>query len=212
MMVVTLAASMGFSRKPDPNLPVADVSQIPLHVGAWKMAQEIPLDANTMKQMLADSFVNRRYVNSVTGQEVILLAVYRRYGRREFAHRPELCFPAAGYQINKNDDTTLFWGGREVPAKYITAFGQSLPETTITYFFASGARTEEDFMQQQMLMAFERLMPSKNGWTFLRLTSRTTTNSEDALQAQKDFMRTYAAGIEAVITTDNKAAAAAPAS
>lgn len=202
MMLVTLLASVAFARRPDPNVPVADLSAIPTEAGDWKLVRDIELDENTMKQMLADSFVQRHYVNEKLRQEVVLLAVYRRYGRREFAHRPELCFPAAGYQINKNENTTLFWGGREVPSKYITAFGQGMPETTITYIFASGKRAEEDFMQQQLLMAFERVMPNKNGWTFLRLTSRKITTNDAALEGQKDFMRAMAPAIEAVITTD----------
>ena len=205
MMAVALAGSILFARRPDNVSASADVRQIPARAGDWKLVEDVALDANTMKQILADSYVSREYANS-KGQQVQLLVVYRRYGRREFAHRPELCFPAAGFSVRKNEDATLYWAGRDVPVKYMTAFAPNLPETAITYFFASGKRTEENFLRQQWKMAFERLLPNKNGWTFLRLTSPVAPGAANgeraALEAQQDFMRAFAPEIEAIITTD----------
>ena len=158
-----------------------------------------------MKQMLADSYVHRAYRNRA-GQQVNLLAVYRRYGRREFAHRPELCYPAAGFTITQKGKTTLSYAGSERRAVTIQATGPDGSRTVTSYLFASGKRTEEDFLRQQLWMAFERVIPNKNGWTFLRLQSPTLTTDADALAAQKEFMRAFAPGIEAAITTDGKSA------
>ena len=200
MMVIALVGSVTFARKPDNITAQADVSAIPKERTDWKLTHDINLDANVMAQIRADSYVDREYTNR-SGQRVELLVVYRRYGRREFAHRPELCFPAAGYTITYKGKTTLPYAGREVPAVHLKANGQ-VGRTNLSYFFASGKKTEEDFLQQQLWMAFERLIPNKNGWTFIRLQSPTVTTDEDALAAQKDFMRTFAPAIEAVITTD----------
>jgi EpsI family protein len=219
MMAVAFALTMFFSFRPENNnVPVADVSAIPRDMGDWKCQGDTPLDPNVMKQMLADSFVSRVYVNARTNQRVELLGVYRRYGRREFAHRPELCYPAGGYTIVKKDRTTLPYAGQERPAVYLLADGSKVqlanggtgvPPTTVTYVFASGDRTECDFLRQQIWMAFERVIPNKNGWTFIRLSSMRTTNDDDALQAQQDFMRVYGPAIQKVITTDTSAVASA---
>ena len=200
MMAVALVGSVAFARKPDNITAKANVSEIPTQRGDWKLYRTIDLDENVMAQIRAHSYVDREYTNR-SGQRVELLVVYRRYGRREFAHRPELCFPAAGYTITYKGKTTLPYAGREVPAVHLKANGQ-VGRTNLSYFFASGKKTEEDFLQQQLWMAFERLIPNKNGWTFIRLQSPTVTTDEDALAAQKDFMRTFAPAIEAVITTD----------
>jgi EpsI family protein len=204
MMALTLVSSVAFSRRPEAVSAAADVRVIPRKAGDWTLQQDVRLDENVMRQILADSYVNRRYVNP-EGQMVELLVVYRRYGRREFAHRPELCFPAAGYQIARKDRTTLFYGGREVGAIHLKATAPGVPAANISYFFASGRKTEEDFLKQQVWMAFERLIPNKNGWTFIRLTSPTITTDEAAMAAQKDFMRDFAPAIEAAITTDTAA-------
>lgn len=208
MMTAALVASVLFGRRPELQAATADVKTIPQQAQGWKSQGDVELDENTMKQILADSYVSRQYTNPA-GQVVQLLVVYRRYGRREFAHRPELCFPAAGYEITKKNNETLPYGGRQVPVKYLTATRPGARDETITYFFASGKKTEEDFLQQQMWMAFERLAPNKNGWTFIRLTSPTMTTPEDALAAQKEFMQALAPGIETAITTDNNGAGGA---
>ena len=206
MMTLALALSIAAARRPDNITASADVRVIPKQVGEWKLYDTVKLDENTMRQIAADSFIDRRYINPA-GQVVELLVVYRRYGRREFAHRPELCFPAAGFTITEKNKTTLPYAGRDVPAVALRATAANNGyRTNLSYFFASGKKTEEDFIQQQLWMAFERLIPNKNGWTFIRLQSPTVTTDADALAAQRDFMRAFAPAIEAAITTDGKPA------
>jgi EpsI family protein len=206
MMVLALVLTTAASRRPPASVAGADVTVIPKQLGDWKLVDEIPLDENIQKQLLADSHVARRYKNAA-GQVIELLVVYRRYGRREFAHRPELCFPAAGYTITGKGRGTLPYAGRDVPTTTLTA---SAPDgnyrTNLAYFFASGRRTENNFIRQQIWMALERLIPNKNGWTFVRLQAPNLTNDEAgdqaALNAEQEFMRTFAPTIERAITTD----------
>ena len=197
------------SRPPVQATP-ADVQQIPRAVGSWKAVADVPADDATLKQIAADSHVNRRYARE-DGQLVDLLVVYRRYGRREFAHRPDQCYPAGGYVGVRQSTTTLPWAGRNDPAitwlfdgtHVLRADGGSgVPMTTVSYFFVSGNRSESDFLRQQIWMALERIMPNKNGWTFVRLSSPRVTTDDDALAAQQDFLRTMEGPIRKVITTD----------
>jgi EpsI family protein len=218
MMAIAFGISTFFTLRPqDDSIPMANVAAIPGDLGDWRCVSDVPLDAGLMSEMKADSYVDRYYQNRRTGQVVQLMVVYRRYGRREFAHRPEQCYPAGGYNIISKDHTTLPYDGRAVDAVHLVADGSNVqrsdgktgvPTETLTYFFASGDRTESDFMKQQLLMAFERLFPDKNGWTFLRLSSPRMTTDDDALEAQQDFMRVYGPPIKSVITTDNSGAPA----
>ena len=201
MMLVAFGASVAFARRPEAVSARADVTTIPTQASDWKLERDVTLDPTVMAQIKADSFIDRWYIGP-GGQRVELLVVYRRYGRREFAHRPELCFPAAGYTVTRKGRTSLFYGGRDVPAVHLKAHNQESGHTNLSYFFASGTKTEEDFLQQQVWMAFERLIPNKNGWTFIRLQSPRATTDEDAVAAQEDFMRAFAPAIEAAITTD----------
>jgi EpsI family protein len=202
-----LGIHLFLAMRPPFQAPLADVHQIPLAAGRWVSQGDDSVNAEMMKLQQADSYIYRVYQRD-DGQRVELMVVYRRYGRREFAHRPEYCYPASGYVPVSSGTDTLPWAGREdkvVKARYDGA-AVHLPITTVSYFFASGNRSESNFMKQQLWMALERLMPNKNGWTFIRLVSPRVTTDEDAFAAQKDFMKAIEPEIRKVITTDQETA------
>lgn len=213
LMALALAASLFLMQRGDVEANAANVTTVPTQIGEWVMVEDVTktLDQNVMKQIEADSFIDRWYQNPA-GQRVELLLVYRRYGRREFYHRPESCFPAAGYTITKKGTVDLPYAGRKIEAVQMRAEAKGLPPTNLAYFFASGRKTESNFMRQQWLMAFERIIPNKNGWTLVRLQSPRITTDADADAAQKDFMAAFAAQIEIAITTDGKPTTVAQAS
>ncbi|MCX6366368.1 MAG: EpsI family protein [Armatimonadetes bacterium] len=211
MMAATLMISLVASARSTFKAPSVDVKMIPAELGRWKCPEGDISDAALAE---SDSYLIRQYVRD-DGQQVQLLVVYRRYGRREFAHRPDQCFPAGGYVQLLKDTTTLPWAGREDTAVHMLFDGSKVeyregkfgvPVATVSYFFASGNRTESDFMRQQLIMATERLFPNKNGWTFVRLVTHRTTTDEAALAAQKDFMKTFEPEIRKIITTDPETA------
>ncbi|MFM7320192.1 MAG: exosortase C-terminal domain/associated protein EpsI [Armatimonadota bacterium] len=217
LAAVTAAVGIGafwFGLRPPARAIPADVTRVPRSVGAWRAVADIPDDPTTLKQIEADSHIHRRYVRS-DGQVVDFMVVYRRYGRREFAHRPDQCYPAGGFVGVRQDMTTVPWAGRMDPAVHWLFDGRNVlrgdggtgvPMTTVTYLFVSGNRSESNFMKQQLWMALERLMPNKNGWTFLRLSSPRVTTDAEALAAQQDFLRAFEGPVRSVITTDSATA------
>lgn len=184
---------------------------IPYDRGDWKYDGESNQDDSLMQQIKADAYTMRYYHNVKTGQSVQLYLVYRRYGRREFNHNPDQCFPAGGYRLISRDTAKMPWAGGERNAVHMVFDGrhvlrsddkEGVPEATVCYFFASGHKTEYVFLRQQMWMAMERLLPNKNGWALIRLNSPRVTTDADALAAQQEFMREYGPTIQQTITTD----------
>lgn len=222
LMGVTLVLT-GFLRFriEDDSLSTVDVRNAPVEAkDGWKFLGDAPETEESKEQMKsihADSYITR-YYESPTGQIVELYMVYRRYGRREFNHNPDQCFPAGGWvKLNQQNTpiqyggdnrqalTTLFDGKGVVTGRVDPASGKhmvGLPPATVTYFFASGDRTETVFLKQQLWMAMERLIPNKNGWALIRLTTIRKTTDEDALKAQQEFLRVYGPEIQRTITTD----------
>ena len=187
----------------------------------WYPLNTDPEDASLKEAIGADSTIVRQYVNPNTHQIVELYLVYRRYGRREFNHNPDQCFPAGGYQLQKRDTAMLPWAGEQHPVTHMLFDGshveykggdgqlkEGVPPATVTYFFASGSKTENVFLKQQFWMALERFVPNRNGWTLVRLnTPHVMVNGkmmtdEDALAAQSDFLRDCGDTIRDIITTD----------
>ena len=220
-----------FWSRPAPYVEGADVTRIPTQIGEWRSLGDLNDSDEVMKKQNADSYLHRQYIRPRDGMMIEFLVVYRKFGRRDFAHRPDQCYPSAGFELIRQDATTLPWNHRDVAARHILAGpgnvvsgdGKPMPTMTTTYLFASGNRTESDFLKQQLWMALERLFPNRNGWTFFRLNSyhaplmlkdkklvfnreATPYTDAEAIAAQQDFLRAGDDEIRRVITTDSAAA------
>lgn len=162
----------------------ARLDTLPMRVGQWR-GQDVRMDANTRNALSADSLLLRVYTHSSTSRQIGLLVVYRKYGRREFAHRPELCYPAAGWEIAGKTYTKIPYAGRDVPARLVVAEKDGSRES-ITYWFASGPRTEASYVKQQVWMALDRMQKQKYGWAFVRVNA---PGDEEAVELTREFMR-----------------------
>jgi exosortase len=225
MLAIALAGTAYFKLRPEPEVRSADVHQVPTVLGEWKMVHEYPENKELTGGLKADSMVMREYANLRTGQIVQLYLVYRKFGRREFNHNPDQCFPSGGYILKNEGTSVMAYGGKNTLAKTMNFDGSKVegregkvgaPNTTVSYFFASGSKTECVFLRQQLWMALERIIPNKNGWTLVRLMTNWRSNesdsySMDALAAQQEFMQVFGPDIQRVITTDTNAAPINPA-
>jgi EpsI family protein len=192
--------------------PHADVTLLPTSFGAWVMTgsektdpTHLALDANVAATLALDSYTNRNYFNPVTNQHVQMLVEYRRMGRGSFNHRPEECYPAAGYTLTGRTVTPITYGGR--PAKALTCVAdyngtQGQDHQVLLYWFATGHRVVSNFFLQQVEMALGRLQPSQNGWAFVRVIDQCHPGQEAAaLSAEKDFVQQASPAIIQSITT-----------
>jgi EpsI family protein len=165
----------------------ARLDQLPLTIGVWK-GVDLPLTQDVKHALNADRILSRRYVSSETGQPVELLIVYRKYGRRDFAHRPELCYPAAGWEIIEKTYTTLPYNGNNVQARLVIA-EKGITRDAIAYWFASGERTEANYVKQQLWMAMDRLQTHKYGWAFIRVNTPVFDNDDAAVTDMRSFLK-----------------------
>ncbi len=162
------------------------LSTLPLQIDTWK-GRDLELTQEISKALNADTIINRQYNDTQTGMPIGLLAVYRKYGRRDFAHRPELCYPAAGWEIIKKDYTTVRYNGKDIQARLVIAQKDRYRDV-ILYWFASGDRTEANFAKQQLWMALDRVQPRKYGWAFIRINAPVIYSDEDTLSQARLFM------------------------
>lgn len=172
--------------KPVRVLFTADLDSLPKTIGAWK-GRDLPIEKSIRDIMNADKLLSRVYVGPNPDYPVTIWIVYRKFGRREFAHRPEMCYPAAGWEITRKRYITLPYGGREVQAVEVVAT-RELDTEVIVYWFASGDRTEANFAKQQIIMALDRLRTQKYGWAFIRLNIPVVDTEQNAINQLRSFL------------------------
>jgi len=117
-------------------------SLFPAAFGAWGIAtNHRPMLASPDVQAALDAIYNqvltRTYVNAA-GESIMLTVAYGGdQSDGASAHRPEVCYPAQGFEIKANRAATLQVGPRQIPVRQLMATSGSRLEP-ITYWVAVG--------------------------------------------------------------------------
>ncbi|WP_296892147.1 exosortase-associated protein EpsI, B-type [Thiobacillus sp.] len=142
------AAGMALALKPTVRIvdsePKLDLETlIPKAFGDWKIDETIvPLISNPEQQALIKEIYNqtltRTYVNS-NGEHIMLSIAYGGDQSDNMAvHKPEVCYPAQGFQILKNPTISSFATGEgSIPVKRLVAT-QGRRIEPITYWTTVG--------------------------------------------------------------------------
>lgn len=145
------AAGMALALKPTERIadagPRIDLeSLIPKQFGDWKIDETIAtLLVNPELQAKVDKIYNqtltRTYVNS-HGERIMLSIAYGGDQSDSMAvHKPEVCYPAQGFQILKNTNGTFSTAAGDIPVRRIVAVqGQRIEP--ITYWTTVGDTVE----------------------------------------------------------------------
>jgi EpsI family protein len=133
------ASGTAFARMPTPNRPpIKDdkfESFIPNVVGPWQFVTESgvvlpPQDA--LSDRLYDDLVTRVYADGAGRTVMFLIAYNNRQDGVLQIHRPEICYPAGGYQLSPTRDVDLPIGGNRVlPANAFLASGRDRDEAVL---------------------------------------------------------------------------------
>lgn len=141
------AAGMALALKPTEKVadagPKVDLEiLIPKAFGDWKIDETIvPLIANPEQEAMLNKIYNqtltRTYFNA-NGDRIMLSIAYGGDQSDSMAvHKPEVCYPAQGFQILKNRASTFSTGEGDIPVKRLVA-SQGRRIEPITYWTTVG--------------------------------------------------------------------------
>jgi EpsI family protein len=191
------AAGMALGLKPTTKVadagPAVDLEVlIPKAFGDWKIDTTIvPLIADPETQAKLDKIYNqtltRTYINSRNERIMLSIAYGGDQSDSMSLHKPEVCYPAQGFQILKNKTGTFSTGEGDIPVKRLVAT-QGPRIEPITYWTTIGdtvAIKGVKWKLQQMKYGLTGKIP--DGLLF-RISSIQADESE-AYHNQDDFTR-----------------------
>jgi len=158
-LLMFAAAGMAMALRPTHKIadaePKIDLEvMIPQTFGDWKIDGTItPLIANPVQQALINKIYNqtltRTYVNS-SGDQIMLSIAYGGDQTDDMAvHKPEVCYPAQGFQILKNATGSLSTSQGSIPVKRLVATqGQRIEP--ITYWRTVGDAVEVNSLKWKL--------------------------------------------------------------
>ena len=100
-------------------LPAGTLDGIPLEFGRW-VGQDVPLDDAIRRATDTDDLVNRRYARDSSGEVVGLYVAYGVKARDLMPHRPDVCYPGAGWvRAGKRSLELPLPDGSSLPARVL---------------------------------------------------------------------------------------------
>lgn len=87
-------------------IPPGTLARFPIHLGDWE-GQEVPMDQRVVQATDADQILNRRYHRAGGRESVALFVAYGVRLRDLAPHRPEVCYPGAGWTLRDHQTLDL---------------------------------------------------------------------------------------------------------
>lgn len=198
------AAGAGAVLKPRRNVSLLGQNEllseiVPATFGAWR-SEDVgdPMAINgpeTLSARLYNQLISRVYSNPDTGSSIFMLLAYGGRQTDELQlHRPEICYPAFGFDLLQNEAMTLDVAkGVTIPARRILADSESRRESVIywtrmgEYLPSSGGQQRED----RFRIALQGIIPDG----LLVRFSTSPSNVSDAWDAIEAFVSTLVIAI-----------------
>jgi EpsI family protein len=152
-----LIAALASARLQQPAREIADLETlVPDRIGRWvrydQAAIVIPAGESLTEQAY-DEVLTRLYTSASAAPIMLLIAYGGAQSGATQLHRPEACYPAAGFALSDWPDLTLELAGKVVPASLVTA--------------SSNERTEQILYWSRVGEEFPTSAPSQR-WSVMR--------------------------------------------
>lgn len=191
------AAGMALGLKPTEKVadagPKVDLETlIPKAFGDWKIDETIvPLLVDPETQAKLDKIYNqtltRTYVNSQGARIMLSIAYGGDQSDSMAVHKPEVCYPAQGFQILKNQDGLFSTGAGEIPVRRLIAKQGSRVEP-ITYWTTVGDAVAVSGLKWKLNQIKYGLTGKIPDGLLFRISS-IQADEHAAYRAQDDFSR-----------------------
>lgn len=148
---------------------------VPTAFGDWQVAERSGGVVNPQQQEQLDELyseiIARTYVNRVTGEHVMLSMAYGEdQSRQSQVHRPEVCYPAQGFQIVASAKDALALGDTRVPVMRLVAKANARVEP-ITYWIRVGDNVVRGYFEQKLATIKRRLAGERSDGLLFRVSS-----------------------------------------
>lgn len=172
---------------------------VPASFGEWRVDENVvPVQVDPTLQAQIDKIyadtLSRTYVNA-QGERVMLVIAYGSEQSDSMGvHKPDVCYPAQGFEIVKNRDAVLDTGFGSVPVKQLVARQPSRYEP-ITYWVRVGDAVDGSGLQRKLTQLKYGMAGQIPDGMLFRVSSLGADNEAFALQ--RDFTQALLTSMDA---------------
>ena len=97
---------------------------VPERIGTWSMSRYDPIlipRGEKGEGTTYDSVLSRYYISESAAPVMLLIAYGAEQAGNTQLHRPEVCYPAAGFKLKEGPNVHLHASGKDITARLVTA-------------------------------------------------------------------------------------------
>ena len=126
------------------------LAALPIDVGAWHAAGDMPIDDESLGVLGVDDYLNRLYARPSVAPVSLYIGYYASQRQGDTIHSPQNCLPGAGWQAVESGRATLDAGGRSlVVNRYMIQKG--LNRQVVLYWYQGRGRVVANEYTEQAL-------------------------------------------------------------
>jgi EpsI family protein len=164
------------------------LSAIPLELEHWRGADAAPFDAETLKVLGADEYVNRIYRHSAHAPVGLFIGYYAAQREGTAIHSPQNCLPGSGWVPVNHARTTLQGAGGQFPANRYVVEKRGERQLVLYWFDGRGRRVASEYVNKAYLL-HDALRRGRTDGALVRIITPITDGEAAADAAAHAFVR-----------------------
>jgi EpsI family protein len=128
------------------HIPAGTLKELPLNIGQW-VGRDQSLDEQILKRASVDDHLTRLYQRTTDHASVAIWIAYGIRARDLMPHRPEVCYPGAGWTLRKTDHLDFrVPDNQTVTARLLTFASGTVdprPLVVLTYYIVDDETCED---------------------------------------------------------------------
>jgi EpsI family protein len=194
VMAGVYGARVAGSERPVSRQPLAS---LPIEIGAWQAAGDMPIDDESLGVLGVDDYVNRVYQKAGTAPVSLYIGYYASQRQGDTIHSPQNCLPGAGWQATESGLATLDLGGRSLDVnRYMVQKG--LSRQVVLYWYQGRGRVIANEYANKMWLMFDAAKLHRTNGSLVRVVApvaSVTGGIAGADTAAADFARSLYPGL-----------------
>jgi len=171
----------------------ASLDTFPLDVGGWRGYRAPDFDADILRVLAVDDYLNRTYVSSSAGSVGLYVGYYSTQREGDTMHSPLNCLPGAGWQAVRRERVSLSVSPSQVIQVNQFLIQKGLDQQVVLYWYQSHGRVVASEYWGKAFLALDALRLNRTDGAMVRIIAPVDDRHENgeapAQRSAQEFAR-----------------------
>lgn len=171
------------------------LQELPLSMDGWRMMDEIPTDAETLRVLRADDTLNRNYAAPGGGGANLFLAFFKTQSTGVAPHSPRNCLPGAGWTKRDSQIVELQVPGVAQPLRvnrYVIEKGAA--QAVVIYWYQTGSRAIASEYEAKVRTFVDRIRERRSDVALVRVVASIDSGGDQEAEQRAQALAKAAYG------------------